>query len=255
MRTIVVTGSASGIGAAIRGALEADGARVIGVDLRAAEVTADLATAAGRAAMVTGVEGACGGRLDGVVACAGVGPHVGDPALIVSVNYFGARASLAELRPALARGERPAAVAISSNSSTMPNAEGPLVDACLAGDEEAARRVAATIDPVSAYAGAKRALTRWLRHQAPGADWAGAGIRLNAVAAGAVRTPLLEGGLADPVLGRAIEAFPIPLGGYAKPEEIAATVGFLLGPDASFCCGSVLFVDGGTDALLRPDQY
>ena len=255
MRTIVVTGSASGIGAAIRTALESEGARVIGVDLRGAEVTADLATEAGRAAMMSGVERACSGRLDGVVACAGVGPHVGDPALIVSVNYFGARASLAELRPALARGERPAAVAISSNSSTMPNAEGPLAEACLADDEIEARRAAAATDPVSAYAGSKRALTRWLRRQAPGPDWAGAGIRLNAIAAGAVRTPLLEGGLADPILGRAIEAFPIPLGGYAVPEQIAATVRFLLSPDASFCCGSVLFVDGGTDALLRPDQY
>jgi len=31
-------------------------------------------------------------------------------------------------------------------------------------------------------------------------------------------------------------------------------VAFLLGPEAAFCCGSVLFVDGGTDALVRPDM-
>ena len=46
MRTIVVTGSASGIGAAIRRRLEAGGARVVGVDLKDAEVRGDLATAA-----------------------------------------------------------------------------------------------------------------------------------------------------------------------------------------------------------------
>ena len=35
--------------------------------------------------------------------------------------------------------------------------------------------------------------------------------------------------------------------------RIASAIAFLLGPDAAFCCGSVLFVDGGSDALLRPD--
>ena len=39
----------------------------------------------------------------------------------------------------------------------------------------------------------------------------------------------------------------------AGPEAIAAPIAFLLGPDAAFCCGSVLFVDGGSDALMRPD--
>ena len=48
-RTIAVTGSASGMGAATRAVLEADGQRVIGVDLRDAEVVADLSTAEGRA--------------------------------------------------------------------------------------------------------------------------------------------------------------------------------------------------------------
>ena len=38
-------------------------------------------------------------------------------------------------------------------------------------------------------------------------------------------------------------------------DQIAAAVQFLLSPDAAFCCGSVLFVDGGTDAMLRPDSY
>src|SRR5690606_18906605 len=55
MRTIVVTGSASGMGAATRAALEADGDRVIGVDLRDAEVVADLSIAEGRRAAVEAV--------------------------------------------------------------------------------------------------------------------------------------------------------------------------------------------------------
>jgi NAD(P)-dependent dehydrogenase (short-subunit alcohol dehydrogenase family) len=67
-------------------------------------------------------------------------------------------------------------------------------------------------------------------------------------------TPLLQDGLAHAALGPAIRAFPIPLGGFGAPEQIAAAIAFLLGPAATFCCGTVL-VDGGSDALLRPDAW
>jgi NAD(P)-dependent dehydrogenase (short-subunit alcohol dehydrogenase family) len=253
MRVTAITGSASGIGAALRARLEVAGERVIGVDVRDAEVVADLGTPDGRAAAVAGVRAASDGRLDGLVACAGLGPHVEPCAAIVAVNFFGAQALLAGLRDALAAGERPAAVAVSSNSAALPGAESPLVDACLAGDEAEARRLAATLAGHQTYAGAKLALARWVRRHAPA--WAGSGIRLNAVAPGAVQTPLLTAGLAHPVLGDAIRGFPIPLGGFGTPGDVAAAIAFLLGPDAAFCCGTVLVVDGGSDALLRPDAW
>src|SRR5262245_34722766 len=101
-RTVALSGSASGIGRALRERLEREGQRVIGVDVRDAEITADLASAAGRTAAVRGVLEACGGRLDGAVACAGLGPQHEDPEAIVSVNYFGAVALLDGLRDALA---------------------------------------------------------------------------------------------------------------------------------------------------------
>jgi NAD(P)-dependent dehydrogenase (short-subunit alcohol dehydrogenase family) len=65
----------------------------------------------------------------------------------------------------------------------------------------------------------------------------------------------LQAGLDHPVLGPAIRAFPVPTGGPGAPADIAAAVAFLLGAEARYICGSVLFVDGGTDALIRGDQY
>jgi NAD(P)-dependent dehydrogenase (short-subunit alcohol dehydrogenase family) len=192
--------------------------------------------------------------LDGLVACAGLGPHVADVEAIVSVNYFGAIATLAGLREPLAAAHG-AAVAVSSNSSTLANADGAITAACLDDDEPAARRHATELGGQFAYAGSKLALARWVRRHAPTPEWAGAGVRLNAIAPGAVRTPLLEAGLDHPIFGDAIRGFPIPTGGFGTAEQIAAGIAFLLGPDATFCCGSVLFVDGGSDALFRPDQY
>ena len=256
MRTIAVTGSASGIGAALRSQLEDEGDRVIGVDLRRAEVIADLSNLEGRETAVAEVLTASGFRLDGLVVCAGVGPQVKSGATIISVNYFGAATILAALRGVLLASEDPAAVAVSSNAATIsPGAEGPLVETCLAGDEREARRLADRMDGSSVYAAAKLALARYVRRHAPQPEWAGAGIRLNAVAPGAVATPLLQGGLDDPKLGPAIRNFPIPLRGIGNPEQIASAIAFLLSPAASFCCGSILFVDGGSDALVRGDRY
>ncbi len=253
MATIAITGSAGGIGRATRETLEDSGHRVIGVDVRDAEVIADLASPEGRAAMVAGVERASGGRLDGLVAGAGVmgGP---DGGVVVATNYFGAVATLTGLRPLLEHGEHPSAVAISSNSiTTQPGLPADLVDACLAGDEQAATAAAGGRDALSCYPAAKLALARWVRHQARAAEWAGAGIRLNAVAPGLIETPMTASSM-EFILGLG-EVFPIPLGRPGQPAEVAALLSYLLSPAASFFCGSVVFMDGGTDAALRGDDW
>ena len=97
MGTIVVTGSAGGIGIATRRRLEGDGHTVIGVDLHDAEIVADLSTPEGRASMIDEVTTRSGGVLDGVVAGAGIIDAPDDH--VVSVNYFGAITTLVGLRP------------------------------------------------------------------------------------------------------------------------------------------------------------
>ena len=249
MATIAITGSAGGIGRATRARLEQHGHRVIGVDVRDAEVIADLSTAEGRAAMVEAVTTACDGVLDGLVAGAGVM----DDALAIQVNYFGAVATLEGLRPALARGTDASAIAISSNSSTTaPGLPAGIVEACLAGDEARARELS-TAGYATAYAGSKLALARWVRRNAVTSDWIGSGIRLNAVSPGVIDTPMTEGQL-DFIFGIP-DVFPIPIQRPGRADEVAGFLAYLLSPDAGFFCGSVLFMDGGSDAATRADDW
>ncbi len=251
MRTVCITGSASGIGAATRARLEHDGQRVIGVDLRDAEVIADLSTPAGRDAMVAAVTDQCGGVLDGLVAAAGI---MGDTPLVVAINYFGAVATLEGLRPLLARGTDASAVAISSNSTTTtPGLTTALVDAILAGDETAALDAVGAAPGVFAYPASKLALARFVRRHAPTPEWIGAGVRLNAIAPGVIETPMTQGDLE--FIFSIPDVFPVPIGRPGRPQEIASLLAYLLSPDAGFFCGSVVFADGGTDAIVRPDAY
>jgi NAD(P)-dependent dehydrogenase (short-subunit alcohol dehydrogenase family) len=255
MITCAITGSASGIGAAIRRRLEKDGARVIGIDLRDAEIVADLASQEGRDAAVAGVLARSSQKLDRLVVAAGIGSHVKPPSRVASVNYFGAVDLLDGLFEALRKGAAPAALAISSNSAQLaPVDESPYVKALLAHDEAQACRIADEVgSPILAYVGSKHALSRAVRRRA--GDWGRAGVRLNAVAPGPVRTPLLQGDMDDPVTGAAIKNFPVPLGRVAEPEEIAELAAFLLGPAGSFIQGSIYYIDGGSDAQVRPDRF
>jgi NAD(P)-dependent dehydrogenase (short-subunit alcohol dehydrogenase family) len=253
--TAVVTGSASGIGAAVAARLRAEGGQVIGVDLRDAEVEGDLSNPAGREAALRAVLERCAGRVDRVVACAGLNTHVQPMHTIPAVNYFGAVAILDGLLPALRRGDAPAAVAISSNSAQMaPFLGTPYVQALLADDEAAARRALEDGGHgFLAYAGSKLALAIAVRRRAKA--WGAAGVRLCGVAPGPTRTPMLEATLADPVFGRFARQLEIPTGGPGEPDDVAAVIGFLLSPAARFVHGSILYVDGGMDAAARPESF
>ena len=254
MGTIAVTGASSGIGKALAERLKRDGHRVIGVDVQPTDVVADLGTADGRRAAAEGVAQHAGGSLDGLVSGAALGPYA-EPGPVLRVNYFGALQILDDLLPLLQKGDEPAAVAISSIGAiyeeVIPDQAVPAaLDACRAGDEEAAVSAISSHDGNAAYCIAKRGLALEVRARAQ--RWGDAGVRLNALCPGRIATPMLDQIYDTPVMSEAVQAMPIPLGRSAPPEEMASVLAFLLGPDARYVHGSVIHADGGSDCLIRP---
>ena len=197
----------------------------------------------------------CEGSLTGIVTCAGRAGMPGRAGSELSgVNFFGTVELLEGLRALLEPGA--AAVAISSNSTTVqPAIPLDLVEACLARDEVRCASLADTHGSVATYPATKLAVAHWVRQEAVGPDWAGAGLRLNAVAPGMIDTPMVAELRADPEAGPLLDLLPIPVGRPGRAEEMAALIEFLLGPESAFFCGSVVFCDGGSDALLRTGDW
>lgn len=257
MRTTAITGSASGIGAAVARLLRAAGERVIGIDLRDAEIEADLGVARGRTHVIEQLHALTGGQLDGLVTCAGLSSAIHDESRVLAVNYFGTAELLCGLRADLARGTRPAAVAVSSWAMLQPTPLSAAIDACLAFDEHRALALVAA-DPRAgalwpAYATSKNAVARLVRLLAPRADWAGCGITLNAVVPSVTRTPMIAHHLASAEATQALLAVvPSPMGRIAEAEEVADPIAYLVSGRARQLTGQTIFVDGGLDALRRP---
>ena len=259
MGTYAVTGSASGMGQAVVTKLTALGHYVITVDIKDADIVADLSTPAGRRAAAEAVLARCSGSLDGAVLAAGLGPTPGAERLITEVNYFGVVDLLEAWRPVLAAADRAKVVAFSSNSTTtVPGVPRRAIRALLAGDAERALRayrIFGRLAPPMAYAASKIAVSRWIRRHAVTPEWAGAGIRLNALAPGAIMTPMLERQLATPAEAKNVRRFPVPIGGFGDAGQLADWVVFMLSDSADFLCGSIVFVDGGSDAYFRADEW
>jgi NAD(P)-dependent dehydrogenase (short-subunit alcohol dehydrogenase family) len=256
-RTHVITGAASGIGLATRQLLQQRGDRVIGVDLHDTDVIADLATAEGRASKVADVEKLAGGHVDAIHAVAGLALPV--PAT-VAVNYFGMRATLEGLRPLLADSAAPRAVAVSSMASLLP-LDDELVALLTVGDEPAAmaRAEVLAVDPATTggliYSSTKKAIAQWIRRTAATTEWAGAGIPLNAVAPGIIATPMTADLTATQEARDAVlQMVPMPLNGVAEPVVVAQLLAWLTSEENTHLCGQVVFVDGGSDVVIRGDS-
>jgi len=237
----IVTGGASGLGAAIAARLSEDGASVAVLDLRTdgtphfavtTDVSDDLSVRAAVDAVVAKF-----GRLDIVVNNAGIGAQ-GDVAanddaewhLLWDINVLGmarvSRAALPHLRVS------PAA-SIVNVSSIVATAGVP-------------QRVL-----YSATKGAVLAMTR-----AMAADHVREGIRVNAVNPGTADTPWIDGLLAkagDPAAERAALEARQPHGRLVSPDEVAGAVAYLASPRSGSTTGTSIAVDGGMQELrVRP---
>ena len=252
MACYVLTAGATGIGAAIKQRLREEGNQVIVVDIKDADIVADLSSKGGRQMAIAAVRDAAAEGLDGLITCAGLGSNVPNHQLITQVNYFGTVELIEGLKDLLAA-RRGAVVLISSNSAPMNNSP-EFVDLLLAGEEDKATRISETLAAQEVYSGTKKAVAQWMRSNV--VDYAAAGVRMNAVAPGYTQTPMTEQVENDLTYGPAIKEFmaSIPVGFPGKPEDQAAATSFLLSSEAKFICGSVLFVDGGHDAMFRPNQ-
>jgi NAD(P)-dependent dehydrogenase (short-subunit alcohol dehydrogenase family) len=218
---VLVTGSSSGIGAAIAARLLAEDWTVVGAARRPAgiahpayeEAIADLATAEGCAAAAA--------RADGASA-------------FVHAAGFMATAPLADLDPASGEAMWRLHVAAAERvaQALLPRmTEGGRV--VLIGS-----RAAGGAPGRSQYAASKAALVAMARSWAR--EFVGAGVTVNVVAPAATATPMLD----DPRRAGERPKLP-PLGRYVRPEEVAAAVSFLLSREADAITGQTLTICGG----------
>lgn len=254
MGIYVLTGGTTGIGAAVKQQLREAGHEVLVIDIQQADIQADLSLLVERDKAIKAVFAKYPEGIDGFIPCAGLGPHVKPHSLVSKVNFFAVVHMVTALKPLLEK-RRGAIVLVSSNSASMPGLNKDYIAALLAGDEKTACELIDTLDGHNAYAGSKYALTTWMRSN--NTAYAQNGIRMNAVAPGITRTPLSDKTLEDKVLGQAMKDFgaTVPLGHIAEPDDIANVITFLLSNKAAFVSGAVFFVDGGHDAMLRPNKF
>lgn len=257
MGIYAITGGSSGIGAKTVEILKERGHEVINIDMKDGDICVNLANDAGRQEAIDKLHEMAPDGLDAMICNAGVSASAPIP-LIISLNYFGA-VTLANGVFDLLKKKSGSCVVTSSNTISQGAARNDLIGLLNNhADEQRILKHIEDADPRTAhsyYVASKYALARWARRMS--ASWGAEGVRLNAIAPGNVRTAMTA--KLTPQQLVAVEALPVPIN-YGtddilmEPSDIANAIAFLASPEAHGINGIVLFVDGGTDALLNSEK-
>ncbi|MEB3068135.1 coniferyl-alcohol dehydrogenase [[Mycobacterium] vasticus] len=252
-RRTVVTGCASGIGAALVSQLRELGAHVIGLDRAEPGGDADefhpldLADPDSIDAAVAAIGRSGQGRVDALFNVAGVSSGIGDPELVVTINFLGTRQLTEALLPAMPPGSAIAGVSSLAAAAYLDNAQ--VTGGLLRTEDMASGLQWCRTHPEAladgGYRLSKEAIILYGMINA--GPLAARGIRINATAPGVTETPILDQ-LRSSYGQSFLDDIPKPLGRVASPAEQAAPLVFLGSAAAGYITGQVLWVDGGNIA-------
>jgi NAD(P)-dependent dehydrogenase (short-subunit alcohol dehydrogenase family) len=189
------------------------------------------------------------GPFDGLCNNAGVSPKPGHEVAILTINFFAQRVFTRALLPHLAPGASIVNMASRAGARWRENIEQVKRLAALDPRDVAAFVVDERIDAARAYNLSKEALIAWTLAESEAMT--ARGQRINAVCPGAVATGLLPDFAA--AFGEAMARNVARAGRPGQPEEIASIAAFLLSPQSSWLRGAEISPDGGMGAFAASD--
>jgi NAD(P)-dependent dehydrogenase (short-subunit alcohol dehydrogenase family) len=249
----VVTGCASGIGAAVVDRLVGDGIEVIGIDVAHTAVRRGLDYRRVDLSDPTSIDDfaeSIDEPLLGLYNCAGLSSGAATPLKVMAVNFLGLRHLTDRLVGCI--GEGGAVVSVASIAARGWPRVTDVLEELVSTSGFAAGWRWCQVHPdrltQGGYRLSKQAVVYWTMHATT--SLAARGVRINCVSPGVTDTPMLEAATADLGAGKVAEHWT-PLNRMATPAEQADALVYLNSERASYVTGANLWVDGGFDAAFN----